>query len=74
MKRKSWGWKILLIIDFAGSVIFFDSQEGELMSSYIGRNMMGSWQQRSLDWICYRLTGIPDHCQRSIQPQFTQGR
>jgi hypothetical protein len=71
--RKSYGWKLLLCIDLTFAVLFFDCEEGETASSYIGRNMMGSWQQRSLDWVFYKLTGIPDHCQRSIQPQFTQG-
>ena len=45
----------------------FGIDADETVSSWVGRNKMGKWQQRSIDWVMLHLFNEEDHCQKNIE-------
>lgn len=63
MSAKSKYIRLLLSIDQFFSVLIFNSSEDETISSWVGRNRSGKWQERFINW----LFQDDQHCSKSIE-------
>ena len=68
-RQRGYWHNVLMGID-QGIGTWFGIDADETISSYIGRNCYGRWQQRLIDWVFYRVTGQRDHCLKSIEKRF----
>ncbi len=77
MKRPYWK-NILVAIDcLLGAIGGINASDGlfgfrncETISSFVGRNYMGKWQQIYLDKLMYILTGESNHCLNNIEQDY----
>lgn len=58
--------RLLLCVDQFFAVLFCNSSEDETISSWVGRNKPGKWQEKVINW----LFQDPNHCQNNIEVQF----
>ena len=60
VNKRSWGMRLLLVLDQLGNVLFFNGSQDETISSHIGRTGKAKW-------LCYILRKIQSkHCLKSI--------
>lgn len=60
VNKRSWGMRLLLVLDQLGNVLFFNGSQDETISSHIGRTGKAKW-------LCYILREIQSkHCLKSI--------
>ncbi len=60
VKKRSWGMRLLLVLDQLGNVIFFNGSQDETISSHIGRTGKAKW----LCWLLQKLQA--KHCLKSL--------
>jgi hypothetical protein len=68
VKRPYW-LNLLIGIDEFIACLFY-VPVGQTISSYVGINYHGKWQERVIDWIMFHLTGEREHCINNIQKEF----
>jgi len=59
VKKRSWFFRLLLVLDQLGNVLFFNGSQDETVSSHIGRTGKAKW----LCWILRKLES--EHCLKS---------
>jgi hypothetical protein len=49
---------------------YFGIDADESISSYVGRNYHGKWQERVIDWIFLHVANESGHCANNIEKEF----
>ena len=69
MRKRPYWRNILVGLDqFVGTLFGIDADE--TISSYVGRNYHGRWQERCIDWLFLHLTGERNHCINNIEKDY----
>ena len=69
MAKRGYWKNILVGIDQSiGTIFGIDADE--TISSFVGRNYPGKWQEKTINHIFYTLTGEENHCKENIEPRF----
>ena len=60
VNKRSWGMRLLLVLDQLGNVLFFNGSQDETISSHIGRTGKAKW-------LCKILRKLEaKHCLKSL--------
>ena len=60
VNKRSWGMRLLLVLDQLGNVLFFNGSQDETISSHIGRTGKAKW-------LCLILRKLEaKHCIKSL--------